>query len=97
MLFDGFVYEGQDIIMAGVVEVSGGMSPSPSSGEWTRMSIDRTNTDPEQWAEFTSQVPSLLPISTTRSLGCSLRRETRRSAESGTASCWAPPGTGGSP
>jgi hypothetical protein len=56
MLLDGFVYEGQDVKIAGVVEVSGGFSPSPSSGEWSRQSIHRINTDPESWSYWMSQV-----------------------------------------
>ena len=56
MLLDGFVYEGQDIRIGGVVEVSGGFSPSPSSGEWSRRSIHRINTDPESWSYWMGQV-----------------------------------------
>lgn len=44
--------------MAGVVEVAGGPSPSPSSGEWSRMSINRYNTDPEMWAYWTGLIES---------------------------------------
>jgi hypothetical protein len=56
MLIDGFVYEGQEIRIGGVVEVSGGFSPSPSSGEWSRKSIHRINTDPETWSYWMAQV-----------------------------------------
>lgn len=58
MLNDGFVYGGQDIIIAGVVEVGGGPSPSPSSGTWSRRSIKRVNTDPETWAYWTGRIES---------------------------------------
>lgn len=56
MLKEGFVYGGQDIIIAGVVEVAGGPSPSPSSGTWSRRSIDRMNTDPETWTHWTGLI-----------------------------------------
>ncbi len=56
MIRDGFVYGGQDIVIAGVVEVGGGPSPSPSSGEWSRRSIARINTDPETWAYWTGRI-----------------------------------------
>ncbi len=58
MLQGGFVYGGQDIVIAGVVEVGGGPSPSPSSGTWSRRSIDRINTDPETWAYWTGRIES---------------------------------------
>ncbi len=56
MLYNGFVYGGQDIVLAGIVEVQGGPSPSPSSGEWTRWSINRINTDPRTWAFWTGLI-----------------------------------------
>ena len=55
-LLHGFRHQGQDIGIAGIVEVSGGFSPSPSSGEWDRRSIHRINTDPESWSYWMSQV-----------------------------------------
>lgn len=55
-LLNGFRYEGQDISIGGIVEVSGGFSPSPSSGEWDRRSIHRINTDPESWNYWMGQV-----------------------------------------
>lgn len=58
MLQEGFVYDGQDIVIAGVVEVAGGPSPSPSSGEWSRRAIDRMNTDPETWDYWTGLIES---------------------------------------
>lgn len=58
MLREGFVYGGQDIVIAGVVEVGGGPSPSPSSGTWSRRAIDRMNTDPETWAYWTGRIES---------------------------------------
>jgi len=58
MLEEGFVYDGQDILIAGIVEVAGGPSPSPSSGEWSRRSIDRMNTDPETWEMWTNLIES---------------------------------------
>jgi peptidoglycan/xylan/chitin deacetylase (PgdA/CDA1 family) len=58
MLYDGFVYEGQEIILAGIVEVHGGPAPAPSSGEWSRWSIERFNTDPGQWAYWTGLIES---------------------------------------
>jgi peptidoglycan/xylan/chitin deacetylase (PgdA/CDA1 family) len=58
MLHDGFVYDGQDIVIAGIVEVAGGPAPSPSSGEWSRRSIERFNTDPETWAHWTGLIES---------------------------------------
>ncbi len=58
MLREGFVYGGQDIVIAGVVEVGGGPSPSPSSGTWSRRAIDRINTDPETWAYWTGRIES---------------------------------------
>jgi peptidoglycan/xylan/chitin deacetylase (PgdA/CDA1 family) len=56
MLTGSFVYGGQDIVITGVVEVGGGPSPSPSSGEWTRRSIARMNTDPETWELWTGRI-----------------------------------------
>jgi peptidoglycan/xylan/chitin deacetylase (PgdA/CDA1 family) len=58
MLNDGFVYDGQDIVITGVVEVSGGPSPSPSSGEWSRRDIARFNTDPDTWDYWTGLIES---------------------------------------
>jgi hypothetical protein len=58
MLFNGFVYDGQDILITGVVEVAGGPAPSPSSGNWSRMSIKRFNTDPNEWAYWTGLMES---------------------------------------
>jgi peptidoglycan/xylan/chitin deacetylase (PgdA/CDA1 family) len=58
LLYDGFIYDGQEIVLAGIVEVHGGPVPSPSSGEWTRWSIGRFNTDPEQWAYWTGLIDS---------------------------------------
>ncbi len=58
MLREGFVYGGQDIVIAGVVEVGGGPSPSPSSGTWSRRAIDRLNTDPETWDYWTGLIES---------------------------------------
>ncbi len=55
-LLHGFRYQGQDISIGGIVEVSGGFSPSPSSGEWNRRSISRINTDPESWNYWMGQV-----------------------------------------
>jgi peptidoglycan/xylan/chitin deacetylase (PgdA/CDA1 family) len=57
-LIDGFVYDGQDIVIQAVVTVSGGLSPSPSSGEWTRRAIKRINTDPENWSLWVGQIES---------------------------------------
>ena len=56
MLREGFVYGGQDIIIAGVVEVGGGPSPSTSSGKWSRRLIKRINTDPETWSYWTGRI-----------------------------------------
>ncbi len=39
-----------------VREVTGGLSLSPSSGEWTRRAIDRMNTDPESWEMWTGLI-----------------------------------------
>ncbi len=50
MLKDGFTYDGQQIILAGIVSVEGGASASPSSGKWTRWNIARFNMEPELWA-----------------------------------------------
>jgi len=50
LLKDGFIYGGQQIILAGIVGVTGGASPSPSAGTWTRWNISRFNTDPELMA-----------------------------------------------
>jgi len=58
MLHDGFIYDGQEIVLAGIVEVAGGPAPSPSSGEWSRRSIERFNTDPETWAHWTGLIES---------------------------------------
>jgi peptidoglycan/xylan/chitin deacetylase (PgdA/CDA1 family) len=57
-LSNGFVYEGQDIVIQAVLTVSGGLSPSPSSGEWSRRSINRINTDPDTWDFWTGQIES---------------------------------------
>ena len=56
MLHDGFVYDGQQIVLAGIVGVKGGPSPSPSSGDWTRWNISRFNTDPETWSYWQEQI-----------------------------------------
>jgi peptidoglycan/xylan/chitin deacetylase (PgdA/CDA1 family) len=58
MLRNGFVYDGQDILITGVVNVAGGPSASPSSGEWTRLDIARFNTDPESWEYWTGKIES---------------------------------------
>ncbi len=55
-LYNGFVWQGQTIQMSAIVEVSGGPSPSPSSGIWTRWEISRFNTDPESWANWTGRM-----------------------------------------
>lgn len=57
-LIDGFVYDGQSIVIQAVVTVAGGLSPSPSSGEWTRRAINRVNTDPETLGFWMDQIES---------------------------------------
>lgn len=54
-LLNGFRYEGQDIGLVAFVEVGAGPSPSPSSGDWTRRSIPRFNSDPGAWAMWTER------------------------------------------
>jgi peptidoglycan/xylan/chitin deacetylase (PgdA/CDA1 family) len=56
MLHDGFVFDGQQIVLAGIVGVKGGPSPSPSSGAWTRWNISRFNADPETWSYWKDQI-----------------------------------------
>lgn len=56
MLYNGFVYDGQEIVMGGIVEVAGGFSPSPSSGEWSRRHINRINTDPRNFWYWMNQI-----------------------------------------
>lgn len=58
LIHDGFVYEGQQIIIAGIVTVVGGLSESPSSGEWTRWDIARFNTDREVWGGWQDKIES---------------------------------------
>jgi len=58
MLYNGFVHEGQDILITGVVEVGSGPGHSPSSGNWTRMSILRINTEEREWEKWTTQFTS---------------------------------------
>jgi peptidoglycan/xylan/chitin deacetylase (PgdA/CDA1 family) len=48
-----FEYEGEEIRILGIVEVSGGPSQSPSSGEWDRRHIARFNSDPATWEMWT--------------------------------------------
>src|SRR5690606_38710557 len=57
-LIDGFVYDGQSIVIQAVVTVAGGLSPSPSSGEWTRRAVNRVNTDPETLGFWMGQIES---------------------------------------
>lgn len=58
MLHDGFVFDGQTVNIGGIVDVAGGFSPSPSSGEWCRKSINRINTDPESFDYWMGQIDS---------------------------------------
>jgi len=45
-------------VIADIVEVGGGPSPSPSSGTWSRRSINRINSDAETWDYWTGGIES---------------------------------------
>jgi peptidoglycan/xylan/chitin deacetylase (PgdA/CDA1 family) len=56
MLQDGFVYGGQTYNISAFVTVAGGVSPSPSSSEWSRWNIHRFNTDRETWGSWQERI-----------------------------------------
>ena len=56
LLHDGFVYDGQTITLSGMAGVEGGLSMSPSSGDWTRWEIARFNRDPATWGYWQKQI-----------------------------------------
>ena len=53
-----FQYNGEEIRILAIVEVSGGAGPSPSSGNWDRRSVKRANTEPAVWDRMTTAFES---------------------------------------
>jgi peptidoglycan/xylan/chitin deacetylase (PgdA/CDA1 family) len=56
MLQDGFVYGGQTYNVSAIVTVVGGVSPSPSSSDWSRWNIHRFNADRETWGLWQERI-----------------------------------------
>jgi peptidoglycan/xylan/chitin deacetylase (PgdA/CDA1 family) len=56
MVEAGFTWNGQTYSVSAFVTVQGGLSPSPSSGDWSRWRIERFNTERETWSQWQQMI-----------------------------------------